>query len=51
MPQYIDEKIEILKQFGIKLTPEEKLHLHNLKTEISVDNFARTRLVKHFGED
>ena len=42
MAQYIHEKIEVLKQFKIKLTPDETAYMNGLKTEIAVDNFART---------
>lgn len=39
---YKIEKILILNQLGIKLDYKQKAHLQNLKTEISVDNFARS---------
>ena len=39
---YVNERICMLEeQFKISLTKEEKQHLHELATEISVDNFVR----------
>lgn len=39
---YKIEKILILNQLGIKLDYKQKAHLQSLKTEISIDNFARS---------
>lgn len=39
---YKIEKILILNQLGIKLDYKQKAHLQDLKTEISIDNFARS---------
>lgn len=41
MKEYIEEKIKVLHQLGIFLTPDEKRHLWSLKTEIAVDAYAR----------
>lgn len=39
---YKIEKILVLNQLGIKLNYKQKAHLQSLKTEISIDNFARS---------
>jgi hypothetical protein len=49
MPAYIDEKIKILKDFGIFLKPDELSHIRGLKTEISVDNYARMFIERKLG--
>ena len=38
---YIKEKIEILKQLGIRLNDVQLNHIRGLKTEIAVDRYAR----------
>lgn len=45
MLQYITQKQKVLKHFGIYLTSKQLLHLKSLKTEIAVDNFARTLIL------
>lgn len=41
--QYIRDKIHFLKkEFNIDLTPQEFVHMYELKSEIAVDNFAKT---------
>ena len=47
METYIAQKIKMLrKDFHIRLTKAEILHMQALKTEISVDNYARTLILK-----
>lgn len=44
--EYINEKIKVLKELGIKLTPSQTDHIRSLKSEIDVDNFARSLIQK-----
>lgn len=47
METYVAQKIKMLrKDFNIRLTKAEILHMQALKTEISVDNYARTLILK-----
>jgi hypothetical protein len=39
---YIKEKVELPKEFHIKLTTKEREHLSSLTTETSVDNYVHT---------
>ena len=43
---YIKYKIKVLKQLGIRLTKAEKDHMKSLKTEIAVDNYARSIILR-----
>ena len=43
---YIKHKIRILKQLGIRLTNAEREHIKSLKTEIAVDNYARSIILR-----
>ena len=46
--QYIEAKLKMLsKDFKIKPTLEEKAHMYELTSEISVDNYAHTLLIKY----
>ena len=40
MPEYIENKIKLLKQLKIKLSAAQLKHIKSLTTEIAVDNFA-----------
>lgn len=42
---YIEQKIEILKQLGIGLRSYQRKHLYSLKTEVAVDNYAHDLIV------
>ena len=43
MKEYIEAKIKFLrKDFKMKLTAEELAYMRSLKTEIQVDQYART---------
>lgn len=45
LKMYIEEKISMLKEeFLFKLTAEEIAHFRELKSEIAVDQYARTIL-------
>lgn len=37
---YIEEKIKLLKEFGIKPTEEEINHMIDLATQVQVDNYS-----------
>ena len=41
LSEHIDRQIDILKQLGVKLEPEQIRHIKSLSTEIEVDNYAR----------
>ena len=44
---YVKEKIKILERdFCIRLTPEDIRHFNELKTEIAVDNFALSLIMR-----
>ena len=47
LQEYINEKICILRQLGIKLNAEQRNHIKNLKSQIAVDNFARSLILPH----
>ena len=53
MKQYIREKVQVLKEFGIYLTRSELAHMKSLKTEIAIDNYARSIIMAKLekGED
>lgn len=38
---YIKEKIKVLEELGIKLTPEQDRYIWNLRDEVSIDRYAR----------
>ena len=40
MKQYIKEKLSIIKDFGIKLTFNEKIRIENCSSEQEVDNIV-----------
>lgn len=42
--EYIKAKLELLKQFGILLTPEQRKKMRSLKSEIAVDQYYRDLL-------
>lgn len=47
MEAYIAQKIKMLrKDFNIRLTTTEIKHMKSLQTEVSVDNYARTLILK-----
>lgn len=41
---YRKMKLDMLNDFCIQLTSEEKEHFHSLTTEISIDNFCRSAI-------
>ena len=46
--QYIEEKLKMLsRDFKIKPSLEEKAHMYELTSEIAVDNYAHTLLIKY----
>lgn len=46
---YRKQKIKMLeKEFLLSLTPEEKNHINQLETEIAIDRYARTLLLKRW---
>ena len=47
MARYIYRKIQLLKQFHIDISKDTEAHLYLLKTEIAVDNYART-IIKNY---
>lgn len=40
MSEYVKEKLKIIKDFGIKLTPREKARIVNCDNETQVDNIV-----------
>lgn len=46
---YIKEKLEILEGFEIILSSDQLSYIMGLKTEISVDNYARDLIKKKLG--
>ena len=40
MPDYIKNKIKLLKDFKIKLNKSQLAHINSLTTEVAVDNYA-----------
>lgn len=47
MSEYIEEKIRVLKELGIKLNKEQKNHMCSLNSEIAIDNYAHDLIIKH----
>ena len=47
MTFYKISKIRILKHFGIHISSSEMKHLSELKSEISVDQWGRSLILKH----
>lgn len=43
---YANKKINMLKQFHIKLSIDEKKHMKSLSTEIQVDNYAHDIIMR-----
>ena len=48
MPEYIKEKIKLLKDFKIHLNKQQLKHIKSLKTEIQVDNYAHDLIFKGY---
>lgn len=48
--KYVSEKVKLLKEFGIRANYREKMILRELKSEIAIDNMARSMIV-HFLEN
>lgn len=47
LPQYIAHKISMLQSnFKLKLTEAEIAHMESLQTEIAVDNYAHSLIMK-----
>lgn len=44
--KYINRKIRVLKHFNILLNAEEIGHLYALGSEISVDNWSQSRIMR-----
>lgn len=51
LEEYIEEKISIIRDFGIYLTDEQTAYIKSLKSEIAVDNFARDILKPGYGSN
>lgn len=49
LDEYMEEKIILIRDFGIYLTDEQTAHIKSLKSEIAVDNFARDILKPGYG--
>jgi hypothetical protein len=47
MSKYIEEKIAVLKQLGIRLNKEQKNHMSSLDSEIAIDNYAHDLIMNH----
>lgn len=48
--KYVSEKVKLLKEFGIRANYREKMILCEIKSEIAIDNMARSMIV-HFLEN
>ena len=46
LKEYIEQKIEILKDLGIHLNSRDTEYIKSLKSEIQVDNFAHDLIRK-----
>ena len=46
---YIRNKIQLIKDFDVKLSFDEKKHIRSLKSEIQVDNYAHDLIRKRLG--
>lgn len=46
MKEYINEKIEVLKDFCIFLNKKQLKHIRSLKTEADVDKYAKYLIMK-----
>ena len=40
MRTYIKEKVKVYKESGIRFSKEQIEHMHSLKNEIQIDNYA-----------
>lgn len=50
--KYIEEKIDMIEyEFRIRMSQEDKMYVRGLKTEISVDNWATSYIVRKLSED
>lgn len=48
LKQYKKEKIKLLtREFCVPMSDEQKEHLNNLETEISIDNYALKLIFDH----
>ena len=45
--QYKKEKMRVFKDFKIHLSEEQLARIQQLKTEIAIDNYATSLIVKH----
>ena len=45
LKDYIENKIEILSELLIFLTPEQKAYIRDLKSELEVDRFAHDLII------
>lgn len=41
---YCREQIKVLKDFGVYVTPEQKLYMQSLPSEIAMENYKRKLL-------
>lgn len=42
---YLHYKFNVMHQLGVKLTGEQVIHVHSLKSEISIDNYMRQIII------
>ena len=47
MAKHLKEKLSVLKEFEIEITPDEIVHLRELSSEIAIDNFVRVLFDKY----
>lgn len=50
MSEYAKKKVRLLKQFGISLTYQQKMHLRELQSEIAIDNWSRSVILHALGD-
>lgn len=51
MSEYAKKKVRLLKQFGIHLTYQQKKHLEELQSEIAIDNWSRSLILRALGDE
>lgn len=49
--KYINHRLSILKQLGVKISKEQLLHIYELKSEIAVDNCIQDILDPPYPKD
>jgi ferritin len=47
MNDYVTEKIEVLKDFGVILDNNQLLHIESLSSEVAIDNYVRPIIYKN----